>query len=68
MLERNHGHIVTVASSLGLFTTAGVEVKKKKKILICSVMYCVAKMLLKFSNPLISPLCCRTIVQASLEP
>ncbi|XP_051989646.1 retinol dehydrogenase 10-B [Xyrauchen texanus] len=25
MLERNHGHIVTVASSLGLFTTAGVE-------------------------------------------
>uniref|UniRef100_A0A8C7HI05 Retinol dehydrogenase 10b n=1 Tax=Oncorhynchus kisutch TaxID=8019 RepID=A0A8C7HI05_ONCKI len=26
MLELNHGHIVTVASSLGLFTTAGVEV------------------------------------------
>ncbi|XP_030630133.1 retinol dehydrogenase 10-B isoform X1 [Chanos chanos] len=25
MLELNHGHIVTVASSLGLFTTAGVE-------------------------------------------
>ncbi|XP_051984475.1 retinol dehydrogenase 10-B-like [Xyrauchen texanus] len=25
MLEQNHGHIVTVASSLGLFTTAGVE-------------------------------------------
>ncbi|KAG7455115.1 hypothetical protein MATL_G00252990 [Megalops atlanticus] len=25
MLEMNHGHIVTVASSLGLFTTAGVE-------------------------------------------
>lgn len=29
MLELNHGHIVTVASSLGLFTTAGVEVKRK---------------------------------------
>uniref|UniRef100_A0A8C9G4Q3 RDH10 dehydrogenase n=1 Tax=Pavo cristatus TaxID=9049 RepID=A0A8C9G4Q3_PAVCR len=26
MLEMNHGHIVTVASSLGLFSTAGVEV------------------------------------------
>lgn len=26
MLEINHGHIVTVASSLGLFSTAGVEV------------------------------------------
>lgn len=26
MLELNHGHIVTVASSLGLFSTAGVEV------------------------------------------
>lgn len=26
MLELNEGHIVTVASSLGLFTTAGVEV------------------------------------------
>lgn len=26
MLEVNEGHIVTVASSLGLFTTAGVEV------------------------------------------
>lgn len=26
MLELNQGHIVTVASSLGLFTTAGVEV------------------------------------------
>lgn len=26
MLEQNHGHIVTIASSLGLFTTAGVEV------------------------------------------
>ncbi|XP_055784156.1 retinol dehydrogenase 10-A-like [Salvelinus fontinalis] len=25
MLELNHGHIVTVASSLGLFSTAGVE-------------------------------------------
>ncbi|XP_041101847.1 retinol dehydrogenase 10-A [Polyodon spathula] len=25
MLEMNHGHIVTVASSLGLFSTAGVE-------------------------------------------
>lgn len=25
MLELNHGHIVTVASSLGLFTTAGIE-------------------------------------------
>uniref|UniRef100_A0A2K5L352 Retinol dehydrogenase 10 n=1 Tax=Cercocebus atys TaxID=9531 RepID=A0A2K5L352_CERAT len=25
MLEINHGHIVTVASSLGLFSTAGVE-------------------------------------------
>lgn len=27
MLELNQGHIVTVASSLGLFTTAGVEVR-----------------------------------------
>ena len=27
MLELNHGHIVTVASSLGLFSTAGVEVR-----------------------------------------
>uniref|UniRef100_A0A8C2L8E7 Retinol dehydrogenase 10b n=1 Tax=Cyprinus carpio TaxID=7962 RepID=A0A8C2L8E7_CYPCA len=27
MLELNHGHIVTVASSLRLFTTAGVEVR-----------------------------------------
>lgn len=26
MLELNHGHIVTVASSLGLFSTAGIEV------------------------------------------
>jgi len=26
MLELNHGHIVTIASSLGLFSTAGVEV------------------------------------------
>lgn len=26
MLEANHGHIITVASSLGLFSTAGVEV------------------------------------------
>lgn len=26
MMEMNHGHIVTVASSLGLFSTAGVEV------------------------------------------
>lgn len=25
MMEINHGHIVTVASSLGLFSTAGVE-------------------------------------------
>ncbi|KAM9436839.1 retinol dehydrogenase 10-A [Clarias gariepinus] len=25
MLEMNHGHIVTVASSLGLFSTAGIE-------------------------------------------
>uniref|UniRef100_A0A8C7DD96 Retinol dehydrogenase 10a n=1 Tax=Oncorhynchus kisutch TaxID=8019 RepID=A0A8C7DD96_ONCKI len=25
MLELNHGHIVTVASSMGLFSTAGVE-------------------------------------------
>ncbi|XP_048866040.1 retinol dehydrogenase 10-B [Brienomyrus brachyistius] len=25
MLEANHGHIITVASSLGLFSTAGVE-------------------------------------------
>ncbi|KAG8133694.1 hypothetical protein E2320_011475, partial [Naja naja] len=25
MLELNHGHIVTIASSLGLFSTAGVE-------------------------------------------
>uniref|UniRef100_A0A8C6LX72 Retinol dehydrogenase 10a n=1 Tax=Nothobranchius furzeri TaxID=105023 RepID=A0A8C6LX72_NOTFU len=25
MLELNHGHIITVASSLGLFSTAGVE-------------------------------------------
>ncbi|MGH0129737.1 UNVERIFIED_CONTAM: hypothetical protein FKN15_039717 [Acipenser sinensis] len=28
MLEMNHGHIVTVASSLGLFSTAGVETTK----------------------------------------
>lgn len=27
MLELNHGHIVTVASSLGLFSTAGIEVR-----------------------------------------
>uniref|UniRef100_A0A8C4N677 NADP-retinol dehydrogenase n=1 Tax=Eptatretus burgeri TaxID=7764 RepID=A0A8C4N677_EPTBU len=25
MLENNHGHVVTVASSLGLFSTAGIE-------------------------------------------
>ena len=27
MKEKNHGHIVTIASALGLFSTACVEVK-----------------------------------------
>lgn len=31
MLEINHGHIVTVASSLGLFSTAGVEVCQRER-------------------------------------
>lgn len=30
MKANNHGHIVTVASALGLFSTACVEVNKKK--------------------------------------
>lgn len=39
MLEINHGHIVTVASSLGLFSTAGVEVCQLKSIFLIHAVY-----------------------------
>lgn len=77
MLELNHGHIVTVASSLGLFTTAGVEVKKKKKSITFfllvykyNVLQYVAKMLFKDAVQLTTcfSFYCRIIVRASLEP
>ncbi|MBN3278688.1 RD10A dehydrogenase, partial [Polyodon spathula] len=40
MLEMNHGHIVTVASSLGLFSTAGVEVSYLKLCRLPSLSFC----------------------------
>ncbi len=64
MLELNHGHIVTVASSLGLFTTAGVEVRNSHFFLLSSSSTMYDTMLQRH----LSPFHCRTIVQASLEP
>lgn len=41
MMEINHGHIVTVASSLGLFSTAGVEVCHTESISLIQSPYLV---------------------------
>lgn len=52
MLEINHGHIVTVASSLGLFSTAGVEVCQIQDVSFVESVYLVTNRPKSSGNPL----------------